>query len=171
MKLDVDTVIKCQEKTNNEKYMRLALKEAMIAYQNGDVPVGCVIVKNNKVVAKAHNIRQTKKDTLGHAEVVAIKKACKKLNAWVLEECSIYVTLEPCLMCAGAILNARIDKLVYATEEPKFGSIESVANVLDNEKYNHKVKIEKGVLKEEASTMLKNFFKELRNKKTIDKSK
>ena len=172
MKQDVDTVIKFQEKTNkNEKYMRLALKEAMIAYQNGDVPVGCVIVKDDKVIAKAHNIRQAKKDTLGHAEVVAIKKACKKLNAWVLEGCTIYVTLEPCLMCAGAILNARIDELVYATEEPKFGSIESVAKVLDNDKYNHNVKIEKGVLKEEASQILKNFFKEIRIKKTFDKTK
>ena len=151
--------------------MNLALKEAKKAYLKGDVPVGCVIVKNGEVIAKAHNTRQSKNDTMGHAEINAIRKACKKLNAWILEDATIYVTLEPCLMCAGAILNARISNLVYATEEPKFGSVESVANVLDNDKYNHKVKIEKGVLKEEASTMLKNFFKELRNKKTIDKSK
>ena len=150
---------------NNEYYMRLALKEARIAYKNGDVPVGCVIVKDDKVIAKAHNVRQLKKDTLGHAEIVAIKKACKKLNTWILEDSTIYVTLEPCLMCAGAILNARIKKLVYATEEPKFGAIESVANVLDNPKYNHFVQVEKNVLKEEASSMLKEFFRELRNNK------
>lgn len=170
MKQDVDTVIKCQIKNNEIKYMQLALKEAKKAYQNGDVPVGCIIVKDDVVIAKGYNIRQAKKDTLGHAEIVAIKKACKKLNAWILEGCTMYVTLEPCLMCAGAILNARIKKLVYATEEPKFGSIESVANVLDNNKYNHRVEIEKGVLKEEASLLLKNFFKEIRVKKTIDKT-
>ncbi len=145
--------------------MNLALKEAKKAYLKGDVPVGCVIVKNGEVIAKAHNTRQSKNDTMGHAEINAIRKACKKLNAWILEDATIYVTLEPCLMCAGAILNARISNLVYATEEPKFGSVESVANVLDNDKYNHKVKIEKGVLKEESSNLLKTFFKELRNKK------
>lgn len=145
--------------------MNLALKEARKAYLKGDVPVGCVIVKNGEVIAKAHNTRQSKNDTMGHAEINAIRKACKKLNVWILEDATIYVTLEPCLMCAGAILNARISNLVYATEEPKFGSVESVANVLDNDKYNHKVKIEKGVLKEESSNLLKTFFKELRNKK------
>ncbi len=145
--------------------MNLALKEAKKAYLKGDVPVGCVIVKNGEVIAKAHNTRQSKNDTMGHAEINAIRKACKKLKAWILEDATIYVTLEPCLMCAGAILNARISNLVYATEEPKFGSVESVANVLDNDKYNHKVKIEKGVLKEESSNLLKTFFKELRNKK------
>ena len=150
---------------NNVYYMNLALKEAKKAYLKGDVPVGCVIVKNGEVIAKAHNTRQSKNDTMGHAEINAIKKACKKLNAWILEDATIYVTLEPCLMCAGAILNARISNLVYATEEPKFGSVESVANVLDNDKYNHKVKIEKGVLKEESSNLIKTFFKELRNKK------
>ena len=149
----------------NEYYMKLALAEAKKAYRKGDVPVGCVIVKDNQVIAKAHNVRQSKNDTLGHAEVVAIKKACKKLNAWILEGATIYVTLEPCLMCAGAILNARIDKLVYATEEPKFGVIESVTKVFDNNAFNHKIEIEKGVLKEESSDLLKSFFKELRNKK------
>lgn len=150
---------------NNEKYMRLALKEAQKAYDNKDVPVGCVIVINDKVIAKAHNERHNKKDALGHAEVIAIKKACKKLNSWILEDATIYVTLEPCLMCAGAILNARIKKLVYATPEPKFGVIESVTNVLDNPKFNHIVEIEKGVLQEESSTILKSFFKEIRSNK------
>lgn len=169
MKQDVDTAIKYQEQNKDIKYMQMALKEAKKAYLNGDVPVGCIIVKDDVIIARAYNIRQAKKDTLGHAEIVAIKKACKKLNAWILEGCTMYVTLEPCLMCAGAILNARIDRLVYATLEPKFGSIESVAKVLDNELYNHKVKITKGVLKEEASLLLKTFFKEIRIKKTIDK--
>lgn len=170
MKQDVDTAIKCQEENKDVIYMQLALQEAKKAYQNGDVPVGCVIVKDDLVIAKAYNIRQAKKDTLGHAEIVAIKKACKKLDAWILEGCTMYVTLEPCLMCAGAILNARIEKLVYATEEPKFGSVESVAQVLDNDKYNHHVIVQKGILKEEASELLKNFFKEIRIKKTIDKT-
>lgn len=166
MKQDAVIAIKCQEEMkSNEYYMSLALKEAKKAYINSDVPVGCVIVVNDQVIAKAYNTRQNKKNTIGHAEINAIKKACKKLNAWILEDAIIYVTLEPCLMCAGAILNARIKKLVYATEEPKFGSIESVATVLDNEKFNHKVIIEKGVLKEESSNLLKTFFKELRNKK------
>lgn len=170
MKLDVDIVTKFQEKImNDKKYMLLALKEAQIAYNNGDVPVGCVIVLNDRVIARAHNIRQLKNDVMGHAEVVAIKKACKKLNTWILENATIYVTLEPCLMCAGAILNARIKRLVYATQEPKFGAIESVTNVFDNTKFNHKIEIEKDVLKEEASNMLKNFFKELRSKKELTK--
>lgn len=170
MKQDVDIAIKFQEENNDLKYMQLALKEAMKAYKNGDVPVGCVIVKDGVVIARAHNVRQLKKDTLGHAEIVAIKKACKKLDAWILEGCTMYVTLEPCLMCSGAILNARMHRLVYATEEPKFGSIESVANVLDNDRYNHRIIITKGILKDEASMLLKKFFKEIRIKKSIDKT-
>lgn len=166
MKQDVVIAIRFLEKImNNEKYMQLALKEARKAYEKGDVPVGCVIVKDDKVIASAHNIRQSKKDTLGHAEIVAIKKACRKLNSWILEDATIYVTLEPCLMCAGAILHARIKKLVYATEEPKFGAIESVTKVFENTKFNHTIEIEKGVLKDESSVLLKTFFKELRNSK------
>ena len=170
MKQDVDIVIKFQEKImNDKKYMLLALKEAKKAYNNGDVPVGCVIVLNDKVIAKAHNIRQLKHDTLGHAEIVAIKKACKKTNSWILEDATIYVTLEPCLMCAGAILNARIKRLVYGTQEPKFGAIESVINVFDNTKFNHNIEIEKNILKEESSNLLKSFFQELRSKKELTK--
>ena len=166
MKLDVDIAIKFQEKImNDKKYMLLALKEAQKAYNNGDVPVGCVIVLNDKVIARAHNIRHIKNVAMGHAEIVAIQKACKKLNSWMLEDATIYVTLEPCLKCAGAILNARIKRLVYATQEPKFGAIESVINVFENTKFNHQIEIEKNVLKEESSTLLKTFFKELRNKK------
>lgn len=165
MKQDVDTAIKFQEKTmNDEMYMRLALKEAKKAYNNGDVPVGCVIVLNDNVIAKAHNLRQKKNDALGHAEVLAIKKACKKLNTWILEDATIYVTLEPCIMCAGAILNARIKRLVYATEEPKFGAVESIASIFNIDKLNHKVIVEKNILKDESANLLKSFFKELRIK-------
>ena len=146
-------------------FMNLALKEAKKAYNNDEVPVGAVLVINNQVVSRGYNNRQKNKDVLGHAEIIAIKKATKKLDAWILEGATLYVTLEPCLMCAGAILNARIKKLVYATPEPKFGVIESVTNVLDNPKFNHIVEIEKGVLQEESSTILKSFFKEIRSNK------
>ena len=154
---------------NDKKYMLLALKEAQKAYNNQDVPVGCVIVLNDKVIAKAHNTRHLKNNTMGHAEIEAIKKACKKLNTWILEDATIYVTLEPCLMCAGAILNARIKRLVYATQEPKFGAIESVISVFDNNKFNHTIEIEKNILKEESTKLLKSFFQELRSKKELTK--
>ena len=135
------------------------------AIKNGDIPVSCVITKEGKIISSAYNKKYKNNNPFDHAEILAIKKACKKLNAWILEGAILYVTLEPCLMCAGAILHARIKKVVYATEEPKFGAIKSVANVLDNENYNHKVEIENGVLKEEASEMLKQFFREIRSYK------
>ena len=129
MKRVVATVTKYHIMTNNEKYMALALKEAEKAFKKNEVPVGCVIVKDDKVIARAHNLRQTKKSVLGHAEILAIEKASKKLNSWILEDCTIYVTLEPCPMCAGTILQSRIKKLVFAAQEPKFGACGSVINL------------------------------------------
>ena len=172
MNLDVVIVTKyhivLMKNKNDEYYMNLALKEAQSAYNIDEVPVGCVIVKDGVVIAKAHNLRQTKHDVMGHAEILAIKKATKKLNAWVLDGATLYVTLEPCLMCAGAILQARIKKVVFATFEPKHGVVGSLLNVFD-EKYNfnHQIEIVSGVLKDEASLILKNYFKEKRSKTTI----
>ena len=150
--------------TNNEKYMALALKEAEKAFNKNEVPVGCVIVKDDKVIARAHNLRQTKKSVLGHAEILAIEKASKKLNSWILEDCTIYVTLEPCPMCAGTILQSRIKKLVFATNEPKFGACGSVINLFEK-KFNHEVEVIPNVLQEESSKLLKNFFQILRQNK------
>ncbi len=150
--------------TNNEKYMALALKEAEKAFKKNEVPVGCVIVKDDKVIARAHNLRQTKKSVLGHAEILAIEKASKKLNSWILEDCTIYVTLEPCPMCAGTILQSRIKKLVFAANEPKFGACGSVINLFEK-KFNHEVEVIPNVLQEESSKLLKNFFQILRQNK------
>ncbi len=146
-------------------FMKQALKEAKKAISRGEVPVGCVIVKDNEIIARSYNKRDQKKDVLGHAEIGAIQKANKKLNAWILEDCTIYVTLEPCLMCAGAILQSRIKRLVYAAKEPKFGAVESVARVLDNDAWNHKIEVTGGVLEEESSVLLKIFFQKLRMSK------
>ena len=134
-------------------YMSLALKEASKAYLEDEVPVGAVLVVGDKVIAKAHNERQKKHDVLGHAEVKVIQKASKKLNAWILE---------PCLMCAGAILQARIKRVVFATKEPKFGVVESKMKIFD-EKFNHKVEVTGGVLEEKSSDLLKQFFKSKRS--------
>jgi len=148
--------------SKDEHFMRIALNQAAIAFEKGDVPVGCVIVQNDVVIVKSYNKRHNTKNSLDHAELIAIKKACKKLNAWILEDCDIYVTLEPCLMCAGAILQSRFKRLIYAANEPKFGSCGSIINVIENNLFNHQVQITKGVLKEESSELIRIFFKKLR---------
>ena len=149
-------------------YMNLALKEAKKSYDIDEVPVGCVIVQDDKVIAKAHNIREKTNDVFSHAEVLAIKKACKKLNSWKLDRATLYVTLEPCLMCSGAILQSRIKKVVYAAYEPKFGTLGSIINVFDdNNKFNHKVEIVNGIYQEESSQMLKDYFKQKRLKNKL----
>ena len=143
-------------------YMRIALKEAKKAYEEKEVPVGCCIVCDEIVIAKGHNLRETKKDVTMHAEIVAIKKACNKLNRWILDDCTIYITAEPCLMCAGAISQARIKKIVYGVASPKYGVCESVCNVVDNPKIFTNTIVTKGVLKEEIEKMMKDFFISLR---------
>lgn len=143
-------------------YMKEAIKEAKKSYKRGDVPVGAVIVKNGKIIAKGHNKKEKKKIATKHAEIVAIEKACKKLGTWHLDDCAIYVTLEPCLMCAGAIIQSRIGKLIYATTSEKFGFVESIEHVLENKKNNHKVIITKGICEEESKQLLKEFFKNKR---------
>ena len=151
--------------TTDEKYMRAALKQAEKAYNLGETPIGCVIVHEDKIIARGYTRRNTDKNPLAHAEVAAIKKASKKLGDWRLEGCTMYVTLEPCQMCAGALVQSRIDEVVIGSMNPKAGCAGSVLNLLEVEGFNHKVKITRGVLEEECSTMLSDFFKELREKK------
>lgn len=148
----------------NDFFMEEAIKEARKAYAIGDVPVGCVIVVNNEIVARSHNLRHNKKNSLYHAEMIAIHSACKKLNRWILDDATIYVTLEPCLMCAGAILQSRIKKIVYGKDELKSGCIKSIYQVFDNINYNHKIEITSGIKEKEIEEMMQQFFKELRNK-------
>ncbi len=146
-----------------EKYMQLALKEAYKSYKCGDVPVGAVIVYNNKVVAKGYNKKEKNNDPTRHAEIEAIRKATRKLKTWHLDGCTIYITMEPCLMCAGAILQARIENVVYAVNNEKFGYSGSIENVFNNKKNNHHVNIYKGICEKEATEMLVGFFKQKRS--------
>ena len=155
--------------SENEKYMREALKLAKKAAKLGEVPIGCVIVHNDTIIAKGYNRRKTDKSTLAHAEIIAIKKASKIMGDWRLEGCTIYVTLEPCQMCAGAILQARMDKVVMGCMNPKAGCAGSILNILENDSFNHKVIIEKGILEEECSLILKEFFKALRQRLKTEK--
>ena len=148
-----------------ERFMKIALKEARKAYNKLEVPVGAVIVKDGQVIAKAYNIKETKKDTTKHAEILAIQKASKKIESWRLLDCEMYVTLEPCSMCAGALINSRIKKVYIGTMDYKTGACGSVLNLLEDYKFNHKVEIETGILKEECEGILKDFFKMLRELK------
>ena len=148
-----------------EKFMKEALKEAKKAYNKLEVPVGAVIVHEGKIIARAHNLKETKKDTTCHAEILAIQKASKKWSAWRLLNCDMYVTLEPCSMCAGAIIGARIRKLYIGTMDEKTGACGSVLNLIEDYPFNHKVEKETGILQVECEAILKNFFKELRKKR------
>ena len=147
-----------------ERFMKEALKEAKKAYDKLEVPVGCVIVRDGKIVARAHNLKETKKDTTKHAEILAIQKASKKLEAWRLLDCDMYVTLEPCSMCAGAIINSRIRNLYIGTMDKKTGAAGSVLNLFEDFTFNHKVTVQNGILKEQCEKILKDFFKELRKR-------
>lgn len=146
----------------NEKYMKLALKEAKKAYAKDEVPIGAVIVYEGKVIARGYNLRETKQQAEAHAEMIAIQKACKKIGSWRLEKCEIYVTLEPCPMCAGAILQSRIKKVIYGAKDPKGGCIDSCMRMYETKGFNHYPQVESGILEEECSQILKDFFKEKR---------
>lgn len=148
--------------TDDEKYMKMALREARKAYNLKEVPIGCVIVYEGKVIGRGYNRRNTDKNTLNHAEITAIKKASKVMGDWRLEGCTMYVTLEPCQMCAGALVQSRIDKVVIGCMSPKSGCAGSVLNLLQMEEFNHQVEIEKGILEADCSEMLTRFFEELR---------
>ena len=146
----------------DEKFMREAMRQADKARALKEVPIGCVIVRDGQVIARGYNRRNTDKSTLAHAEISALKKACKKTGDWRLEDCTLYVTLEPCPMCAGAIVQSRMKRVVIGCMNPKAGSAGSVVNLLQEKGFNHHVEITCGILGDECSTMLSSFFKELR---------
>ena len=148
--------------TQDEKYMREAIRQAKKAYAIKEVPIGCVIVYEDKIIGRGYNRRTTDKNTLAHAEMLAIKKASKKMGDWRLEDCTMYVTLEPCQMCSGAIVQSRMKRVVVGFMNPKAGCAGSVLNLLQMEAFNHQVELTTGVLGEECSQMMKQFFKELR---------
>ena len=153
-----------------EKFMKEALKEAKKAYNKLEVPVGAVIVKDGQIIARAHNLKETKYDTTKHAEILAIQKASKKLNSWRLIDCEMYVTLEPCSMCAGTLINSRIKKVYIGASDKKTGAVGSVFNILEDYTFNHKVEYQKGVLQDECENILKDFFKKLREVKKNQKT-
>ena len=154
-----------------EKFMKEALKEAKKAYGKLEVPVGAIIVKEGKIISRAYNLKETKFDTTKHAEILAIQKASKKLKSWRLLDCEMYVTLEPCSMCAGAIINSRIKKIYIGTLDEKTGAAGSVFNLFEDYTFNHKVEVEKGIMKEECENLLKSFFIMLRKIKKEEKNK
>ena len=152
-----------------EKFMKEALKEAKKALDKEEVPVGAVIVKDGKIIARAHNQKETKTDTTKHAEILAIQKASKKLKSWRLIDCEMYVTLEPCSMCAGALINSRIKKLYIGADDAKTGACGSVLNLLGDYKFNHTIEVKKYILKEDSEKLLKEFFKFLRERNKSEK--
>lgn len=153
--------------TTDEKYMKKAIVQAEKASENGDVPIGCVIVYEGRIIARGYNKRNLKKTTLAHAELLAIEKASRVLGDWRLEGCTMYVTLEPCQMCAGAIVQARVSRVVIGCMNAKAGCAGSIYNLLEEPKFNHQVEVTKNVCEEQCSKMLSDFFKELRKKKKV----
>lgn len=153
-----------------EKYMKEALKQAKKAYALGEVPIGCVIVHQGKIIGRGYNRRNTDKNTLAHAEITAIKKASKIIGDWRLEECTLYVTLEPCQMCAGAIVQARIPEVVMGCMNPKAGCAGSILNILEMPQFNHQVSVTRGILEQECSNLLKLFFTDLRERNKLEKA-
>ncbi|MDD6327430.1 MAG: tRNA adenosine(34) deaminase TadA [Lachnospiraceae bacterium] len=154
---------------DDKRYMRQAITQAKKAWKNQDVPIGCVIVYQGKVIARGYNRRNADKTTLAHAEILAIKKASKVIGDWRLEDCTMYVTLEPCQMCAGAIVQARIPRVVIGCMNPKAGCAGSILNLLDIKEFNHQVEVTRGVLEQDCSNMLKDFFAQLREVKKREK--
>ena len=159
--------------TQDEKYMKAAIREAKKAYALDEVPIGCVIVQDGTIIARGYNRRNTEGNTLAHAELTAIKKASKKTGDWRLEDCTMYVTLEPCQMCSGATVQSRMTRVVVGCMNPKAGCAGSILNLLDMPEFNHQVELTTGVMEEECSQMMKSFFKELREarkkKKQLEK--
>ena len=156
-------------KSISEKYMKEALKQPKKAYKLGEVPIGCVIVHQDQIIGRGYNRRNTDKSALSHAEITAIRKASRVIGDWRLEDCTLYVTLEPCQMCAGAIVQARIPNIVMGCRNPKAGCAGSILNVLQNPSFNHQVLITEGVLEDQCSQILKNFFAELRLRNKAEK--
>lgn len=158
------------EASIHEKYMKEAIRQAKKAYALGEVPIGCVIVYQGKIIGRGYNRRTTDKSTLAHAEIAAIKKASKAMEDWRLEECTMYVTLEPCQMCSGAIVQARIPEIYIGCMNPKAGCAGSILNILQTPEFNHQVAIHKGLLETECSEMLTSFFKDLRKRVKAEKA-
>lgn len=156
--------------TTDEKYMKEAIRQAKKALALDEVPIGCVIVYEDRIIARGYNRRNTDKSTLSHAELIAIRKASKKIGDWRLEDCTLYVTLEPCQMCAGAIVQARIPKVVMACMNGKAGCGGSILNLLEMEQFNHQAEVVRGVMEEECSKMLSDFFRKMRMKKRLQKA-
>lgn len=150
---------------NDEYYMRMAIREANKALEKDEVPIGCVIVKDDKIIARGHNMRETKQQSIAHAEIIAIQKACKHIGSWRLEDCTLYVTLEPCPMCSGAILQSRINRVVYGASDPKGGAIHSCMNMYEVNGFNHYPSVTQDVLHDTCSEMLSAFFRIKRQQK------
>ena len=151
--------------TADERYMREALRQAKKAYALEEVPIGCVIVREDRIIARGYNRRNTDKNTLSHAELIAIRKASRKTGDWRLEDCTMYITLEPCQMCAGAIVHARMGRVVIGAMNPKAGCAGSVLNLLEMPEFNHQAEVERGILEEACSGILTEFFRNLRGKR------
>lgn len=151
----------------DERFMREAIKQAKKAAKLGEMPVGAVIVRNGEIISRGYNKRETKKNALLHAEIIAVERACKKLGGWRLPECEIYVTLEPCPMCAGAILNSRIDRVYFGAYDPKSGCAGSRINLMDMNLCNYTAEVMGGVMQEECAGLIKEFFRELRSRRRI----
>jgi len=152
-----------ETKQIDERYMKSAINAAMIAEENGDVPIGAVIVHQGRIIAKAYNQREQLQDPTAHAEIIALTQAAAALESWRLNDCTMYVTLEPCPMCAGALVLARIDRLVFSCDDPKAGAIKSLYNIVQDKRLNHRLEITSGILAEECSAILTDFFGKKRN--------
>ena len=153
--------------SEKEKFMKIALKEAEKAYNKGEVPVGAVIIKNGEVISKAYNLRETKKNALYHAEIIAIERACKKLSGWRLCDCELYVTLEPCHMCMGAIIQSKIKNVYFGAYDKKCGAAFSIDEIWKNAKLSHKINCVGGIMEDECSEIVKRFFREICRKKQV----
>ena len=164
-----NTDLSTEQRKIDEKYMREAIRQAKKAYKLDETPIGCVIVHDGKIIGRGYNRRNTDKSPLAHAEISAIRKASKKLGDWRLEECTLYVTLEPCQMCAGAIIQSRVTRVVVGCMNPKAGCAGSVLNLLDVKAFNHQAELTTGVLEEECSALMTGFFRELRERKKMQK--
>lgn len=162
-----EEILKTKPSDINEKFMLAAIKEAYKAYDLEECPIGCVVVKDGKIISRAHNLRIKKQCATAHAEILAIQKACRKLDSWRLPDCDLYVTLEPCTMCSGAIIQARIRNVFFGAYEPKGGAVCSCNDIFDiRHGHNHKVEYTGGILKDQCSDMLKTFFREVRENKS-----
>jgi tRNA(adenine34) deaminase len=155
-------MLKMESSKEDAKYMKLAIQQAQIAAENGDVPIGAVIVYKNQIIGKAYNQREQLKDPTAHAEIIALTQAASFIESWRLHDCTIYVTLEPCPMCAGALVLARMDRLVYGCDDPKTGACKSLYNIVQDERLNHRLEVTGGVLADECSRLLQEFFQRRR---------